>query len=567
MLKFTLDLKTIPPRPGVYFWKDAAGRILYVGKAKNLHNRISEYLDGALNSYKTANMLARARALSFIICNNDREALLLEQDQIKQHRPHYNILLLDDKKYPFIVVSLKAHALEIKTRFIYKESKNSFYYGPLPTGYGCKIIRDFLIRECLFANGLPITTRDPHFWRQQYNHAKAILASSNRTFLQKLKQQMLTAAAQEQYEIAQEIRDTLVYLQKSTLTKQAVSFNLTTNFDVIAFVTQEDHLLVVVHHFIRGTLSLQEEFVIEIKLGVIETQVEFINQFYQIRNKVPQIITNGMLAAWQIFFPVVIHHPQRGRYLQALDNALTNARLEATTKLMHHQRRQNKFHKAKIWLELITGVEINDFLMIDNSNFANTNVVSAMVYYQNFQPAYSHYRKYFLTSLPSNCRADVMYLTQGLKRYLNLPTNLRPDLIIVDGGRAQVRAAQNELLRQQLNCPVVGLVKNEHHNTQALVDQSGHKHEFVDDEIRLFFAKVQIEVDRFAKHYHRHKSLQQSLEGILNTIPGVGPKTEGKLLAHFKTYANIFNATEAELAQVVSEKLALKIREKLKNNV
>ena len=108
---------------------------------------------------------------------------------------------------------------------------------------------------------------------------------------------MLTAAAQEQYEIAQEIRDTLVYLQKSTLTKQAVSFNLTTNFDVIAFVAQEDHLLVVVHHFIRGTLSLQEEFVIEIKLGVIETQVEFINQFYQIRNKVPQIITNGTLAA------------------------------------------------------------------------------------------------------------------------------------------------------------------------------------------------------------------------------------------------------------------------------
>ena len=244
-LNFALDPKTLPTAPGVYFWKNQEAKIIYVGKAKNIQKRIQEYLDGAQNSYKTSTMLTKAYGLDFIVCANEKEALLLEQELIKNHQPQYNILLLDDKKYPFIVVQLSKNKLEIKLRFYYKEQKNSFYYGPLPTGYGAKVLKDFLIRECLFANGLPITSTDAQFWTKQFQHAKAILSSSNQQVLQRLKRQMHEAAAQEQFEIAREIRDTINYLSQDLNQKQAINFKKSEHFDVIAFWIYQDYLLTV----------------------------------------------------------------------------------------------------------------------------------------------------------------------------------------------------------------------------------------------------------------------------------------------------------------------------------
>ena len=569
MVNFEINLEEIPKAAGVYFWKDQKGSILYIGKAKNIYKRINEYLDGALNSYKTKKMMSKAASLDFIVTKNEKEALLLEQELIKKYHPYYNILLLDDKKYPFIVVSLKNHKLEITTRFYYKQTKNSFYYGPLPTGYGSKVLKNFLIRECLFKDGLPIENNSIEFWKEQFNYAKLILSSSNQFIIKKLKHQLNWAIENEQFEIAKEIHETLTYLDKKNQVKQAIDFGNSENFDVIVFDVVQEYLLIVIHHFVNGIFNLQEEFIIEIKTGLVdETMIEFINQFYQIRNQVKKIITNQNLEQWKISTSLNLMRPQKGKYFQALNNALDNLKLNQDLKINTYKNQVEKITKAKIFLDQICNQEIKNFLMVDNSNFANNDIVSVFIYYKNFQPFYANYRKYYLKTKLKN-KSDVFYMEHGLRKYFKQDPDFFDDLdlLIVDGGIAQINVAKQVLKELNLNIPIIGLVKNNQHKTDHLLTSDRKKKYFNDLDVYNFFSKLQIEVDEFAKNYHREKRLQNSLSRTLVSIDGIGLKTETRLLNHFKTYTNIFNATEAELKKIVSEKIALKIIEKLKNGV
>ena len=569
MVNFEINLEEIPKAAGVYFWKDQKGSILYIGKAKNIYKRINEYLDGALNSYKTKKMMSKAASLDFIVTKNEKEALLLEQELIKKYHPYYNILLLDDKKYPFIVVSLKNHKLEITTRFYYKKTKNSFYYGPLPTGYGSKVLKNFLIRECLFKDGLPIENNSIEFWKEQFNYAKLILSSSNQFIIKKLKHQLNWAIENEQFEIAKEIHETLTYLDKKNQVKQAIDFGNSENFDVIVFDVVQEYLLIVIHHFVNGIFNLQEEFIIEIKTGLVdETMIEFINQFYQIRNQVKKIITNQNLEQWKISTSLNLMRPQKGKYFQALNNALDNLKLNQDLKINTYKNQVEKITKAKIFLNQICNQEIKNFLMVDNSNFANNDIVSVFIYYKNFQPFYANYRKYYLKTKLKN-KSDVFYMEHGLRKYFKQDPDFFDDLdlLIVDGGIAQINVAKQVLKELNLNIPIIGLVKNNQHKTDHLLTSDRKKKYFNDLDVYNFFSKLQIEVDEFAKNYHREKRLQNSLSRTLVSIDGIGLKTETRLLNHFKTYTNIFNATETELKKIVSEKIALKIIEKLKNGV
>ena len=569
MVNFEINLEEIPKAAGVYFWKDQKGSILYIGKSKNIYKRINEYLDGALNSYKTKKMMSKAASLDFIVTKNEKEALLLEQELIKKYHPYYNILLLDDKKYPFIVVSLKNHKLEITTRFYYKQTKNSFYYGPLPTGYGSKVLKNFLIRECLFKDGLPIENNSIEFWKEQFNYAKLILSSSNQFIIKKLKHQLNWAIENEQFEIAKEIHETLTYLDKKNQVKQAIDFGNSENFDVIVFDVVQEYLLIVIHHFVNGIFNLQEEFIIEIKTGLVdETMIEFINQFYQIRNQVKKIITNQNLEQWKISTSLNLMRPQKGKYFQALNNALDNLKLNQDLKINTYKNQVEKITKAKIFLDQICNQEIKNFLMVDNSNFANNDIVSVFIYYKNFQPFYANYRKYYLKTKLKN-KSDVFYMEHGLRKYFKQDPDFFDDLdlLIVDGGIAQINVAKQVLKELNLNIPIIGLVKNNQHKTDHLLTSDRKKNYFNDLDVYNFFSKLQIEVDEFAKNYHREKRLQNSLSRTLVSIDGIGLKTETRLLNHFKTYTNIFNATEAELKKIVSEKISLKIIEKLKNGV
>lgn len=559
-MKNKFNTNTTTPKGGVYWFKDKNENILYIGKAKNIKKRINQYLNGSINSYKTPILLEKAESFDYQVCANEKEALILEQELIKKHKPYYNILFLDDKKYPYIVIELKPNTIEFKTRFFYKQQKNTFYFGPLPPNYGYKTIKNFLIRESLYENGLLIPKRnDPKFWKEKFDHAKKILSSSNRDIINRLKQQMIVASENEQYELAKDFRDVIQSL--TTNQQQSIVFESDKDFDVIAIKEEKNNLMINVHNFKNGTFFMQEEFVFEIYIDVYETIRNFINSFYLMRNAPDFIITNYKIDQNDLLIDKKIIVPKKGKYFKSLQNALNNIEINKQVKLLSHQKKSETNLKVKNFLSSLLNKEINDFLMIDNSNENNEDVVSVIIYYKNYLPHYLNYRKYHLKTI--NQKSDIEYLRQGLTLYFENQEEV-PDLIIVDGSKQQLNTAKEVVKKFSLNLSVIGLVKDKNHQTDSLLNTNNQKIKIKDKTIFTFFSKIQYEVDRFAKNFHSKKKITSSLEGFLNSIKGIGEKTEKKLLNHFKTYTNIYNASEEELSKIVSKTIASKIKKNLK---
>ncbi|MBD5423364.1 MAG: excinuclease ABC subunit C [Mycoplasma sp.] len=553
------NTSNITTKCGVYWFKDINDNILYIGKAKNIKKRLEQYLNGSINSYKTPILVEKSNSVDYQICQNEKESLLLEQELIKKHKPYYNVLLLDDKKYPYIAIELKQNKIEFKTRFFYKNQPNSYYFGPLPPNYGYKTIKNFLIHECLYENGLPIENKnDPEFWRDKFEYAKKILSSSNNEIISKLKSQMIYASNNQQYELAKEYRDVIYYLTNNQ--QQSITFDDNKNFDVIAFEQYENYLMIIIHNFKNGSFFMQEDFIVEINVDLYESIVSFINQFYLMRNIPDFVVTNYEIFSEDLVINKSIIVPKKGQYYQALKNALNNIDVNKELKILKFKNRKNINIKVKNFLHSILNINVNDFIMIDNSNEANLDVVSVIIYYKNYVPHFKNYRKYSI--LHSNRKSDVEYIKQGLEKYFNNNEEV-PDLIIVDGAIQQLNEAKKLLKKLNILLPIIGLVKNDKHQTDHILNSDGQKIEIKDNDIYNFFSKIQLEVDSFAKSFHSKKKLNSSLEGFLYSIKGIGEKTEKKLLDYFKTYSNIYNATEEELSKVVSKSIASKIIKKL----
>lgn len=556
--KFNIDRKTLSTNCGVYWFKDSNDIILYIGKAKNIKKRIEQYFNGTQNSYKTPILLEKASKLEYQICKNEKEALILEQELIKKNKPYYNILFLDDKKYPYIVIELKNNKLEFKTRFIYKNIPNTFYFGPLPPNYGYKIIKNFLIHECLYENGLPIQNNSRLFWKEKFDYAKKILSSSNKEIINKLKNKMLYYSNNEQYELAKECYEVIHFLSNNQ--NQSITFEENQNFDVLYFHQEEKYLMIMIHYFKNGSFFMQEETILEIKLNLEQTIIEFINQFYLVRNIPNFIVTNFHLNAEDLIINKKIIIPQKGKYYQALENAKNNIDINKKLKLTSYISKSKIIDKVKKFLFDILNLTINDFIMIDNSSENNQDVVSVIIYYKNFLPHYQNYRKYKINDVKR--KSDVEFIKQGLTKYFSNNEEI-PNLIIVDGATQQLNEAQKVLESLKIKLPIIGLVKDQYHKTNYIVDKNKNKILINDRDVYNFFSKIQIEVDAYAKSFHSKRKLDSSLEGFLTTIKGIGNKTEERLLNHFKNYNNIYNASKEELLKVVSENIATKIMKKL----
>ncbi len=556
--KFNIDRKTLSTNCGVYWFKDSNDIILYIGKAKNIKKRIEQYFNGTQNSYKTPILLEKATKLEYQICKNEKEALILEQELIKKNKPYYNILFLDDKKYPYIVIELKNNKLEFKTRFIYKNIPNTFYFGPLPPNYGYKIIKNFLIHECLYENGLPIQNNSRLFWKEKFDYAKKILSSSNKEIINKLKNQMLYYSNNEQYELAKECYEVIHFLSNNQ--NQSITFEENQNFDVLYFHQEEKYLMIMIHYFKNGSFFMQEETILEIKLNLEQTIIEFINQFYLVRNIPNFIVTNFHLNAEDLIINKKIIIPQKGKYYQALENVKNNIDINKKLKLTSYISKSKIIDKVKQFLFDILNLTINDFIMIDNSSENNQDIVSVIIYYKNFLPHYQNYRKYKINDVKR--KSDVEFIKQGLTKYFSSNEEI-PNLIIVDGAIQQLNEAQKVLESLKIKLPIIGLVKDQYHKTNYIVDKNKNKILINDRDIYNFFSKIQIEVDAYAKSFHSKRKLDSSLEGFLTTIKGIGNKTEERLLNHFKNYNNIYNASKEELLKVVSENIATKIMKKL----
>lgn len=552
MKKF--DLRNVPNQPGVYLWKNKANEIVYVGKAQRLKTRIQQYIKGSLNSYKTQKMMAIVTDFEYIISSSAKEALLLERNLITKYKPYYNIKLLDDKRYPYIKIALLKKELKINLSYrAHQKSSNILYFGPFPSGYGAKKMADFLNRCFVFEKGLPIRNQTATYWKKQFEEVKKLIFKQ-KSLTKVLNQKMQNAASNMQYEIAQDIKETLNAI-KSSHEKQVAEIQDNKTIDVIAFYQKSGYVSISQLFYRQGMLLATKENIVEITTSLSEVIRQFVAQYYAVNLEPTLLITNHEI---ETDIPTII--PQKGIKKQILNVALTNGKDNIDFKLEKFIRREKRTIGAlKKLQELLKLPKLSHILMVDNSNFANKNPVSAVVSYRNGIKNKAEYRKYKLTL--TERQADVEYMRQAITRHFKNETNPYPDLLIVDGGKQQV----NEIKKFFTKAPIIGLVKNDKHQTRALITSAGEEIELTEPNLYLFLAEIQIEVDRFAKKTYQHRARKSSFEGALKNIPGVGPKVEEKLLNHFHSYAAIYNASEIELSNVVSSRIASAIKKGLQN--
>lgn len=554
-------LEDVPTTPGVYLWKDINNRIIYIGKAINLKNRMLQYFKGAINSYKTKKLVSEIANFDFIICKNNKEALLLEKNLIERHNPEYNILLLDDRGYPYIKIKLdKKIELFYTKRINHHKSPNEIFYGPFPNTYGASAIFKLLQREIFFDKGLPIKNVEPEYWTKAWEKVKSILSFNNNSYINSLKDKMLEAADNLQFELALDIKKTLEFLQKMK-EQQIVELKNSKNLDAFVFKVIDNTVHILFSFYRWGILINQDYHVIDIHIDLENTILDFLNLYY--KNKIiPDIIlvpNEFKNMDIELSANLKIFKPQIGNNKKIIDSTFEN--------LLAHIQKNDYKNKIDTNLEVLQEIQqfyklpkMNKIVIFDNSHLGNSDSVGVAITYLNGNKAKYLYKKFNHNLNFEHRKADVEYMKDSIERFFNHEENLDYDLIIIDGGIAQVHETKNILKSKNIDIGVIGLVKDDNHRTKRIIDLQEKIHTIKNKKWLNFLAQIQIEVDRFAKSHFRNKHKISSLEGSLTKIKGIGLKIEKKLLDHFKTYSSIYNATEQELKPFVSEKIIQEIK-------
>ena len=548
-----INLDSVPNKPGVYLWKDKTNDIIYVGKAKKLKTRMNQHLKGILNSYKASNLLLNIFDYEYIITPTEKEALILEKNYINKYNPKFNILLTDDKRYPYIQVLL-SDRLYIKLFYSVKnKGKNVKYFGPYPNGFGAKKLKDLIARFTIYEKGLLIKSKDKLFWEKQYKKACKILSNNQSNLINEIKSKIKEASNNLKYELANEFQKSLNYLIENK-EKQVIELSDKQNIDVFGIIQKNDKLSIHILFFRDGFLLSHKDYVVNVFNQTKDSVQEFIEKYYWINKKPDLIILDRKLD-----LNINVEIPQKGKKLKILKMAKENAQDNIDLKIEKHIRKEKQIYESIKYLESLIDKKINHILMIDNSNTNNFEPVSVIVSYRNGVKQPKEYRKYKLVQ--TSRQADVEYIKQGLNKYFSKKTNLMPDLFLVDGGIAQVNEARKIIDK----IPVIGISKDEKHKTKNIVDLDNNIIEIQNAYLLNFLSNIQIEVDRYAKNYHSNLRSKSSLQNSLTLINGIGPSTEKKLLKSFSDYSSIYNASIEQLEKVVSPKLALKIRKYFNN--
>jgi excinuclease ABC subunit C len=365
----------------------------------------------------------------------------------------------------------------------------------------------------------------------------------------------------EQFERAHEIKGVIKFLSMNK-DIQTVELKSNENLDVISGTTHNNYMVFCIQFYRNGSLVNSDIYTVEITISIRDTIRQFINQFYQNKQLPKKLVTNLNLDSDDVFFETDLIIPKQGKYSAILNLSLKNAKENIDFKILEYKHKQEMVSNGLDFLKnTIDKENLNHIIMIDNSNTRNSNPVSVIVSYRNGLPQKSEYRKFNITA--SDRRGDVEYMNQGLTQYFNKENQI-PDLLIVDGGIQQLNEARFALGKLNIDIPIVGLVKNNQHKTSFLLLEN-RQEKLINEKAYSFLSGIQEEVDRFAKTVHRNKNSKSSLESVLANIQGIGPKTEIKILNHFKTYNNIYNATLEELQKVVSLSVAQEIMKVFKN--
>ncbi|MFK8242907.1 MULTISPECIES: excinuclease ABC subunit UvrC [unclassified Facklamia] len=580
-------LALLPDLPGCYLMKNADNQIIYVGKAKNLKNRVRSYFRGAHDT-KTTKLVSEIHHFETIITNSNKEALILEINLIQQYKPIYNIRLKEGTMYPYLKITNERHPQLIISNIVGKDGAH--YFGPFPnvgaaTQTQQLLHRVYPLRRCnknekracfYYHLGQCIGPCDHEVSREEYQQQiqriKQFFNGNVSDIKQALKQKMNDAAEKLEFEQAADYRNQLQYIE-TTIEKQTVMSQDYDNTDVFGYTYDKGWLSIQVFMLRQGSI-LKREAAIYPTLNEPEDEVTtFIARFYleqtQMKPKAILVPSDIDKETLQELLSVEIHTPVRGKKRSMLELCEKNSKIALDEKFrlveMQTLKTTGAVEALAKALHIPQAYTIEAF---DHSNILGTNAVTGMVVYKDGKPDRKNYRKYKIKTVEgSNEFASTQEVIR--RRYTRLlrENSPLPDLILMDGGKIQIRAARDVIENELgLAIPVAGMVKNDKHKTAALMD--GYSEELVDIDPRSqlfhFLQRVQEEVHRYAISYHRQVRSKNQLGSQLDVIAGVGPATRQKLLKHFKSLDRIRDAAIEDIKQLgIPLKTAERIKETL----
>lgn len=571
LIKSKLEL--LPTSPGCYIHKDKNGTIIYVGKAKNLRNRVRSYFRGSHDT-KTEALVSEIVDFEFIVTESNIEALLLEINLIKENKPKYNIMLKDDKSYPFIKITNERYPRLIITRQVKKDG--GLYFGPYPDVGAANEIkrlldRIFPFRKCTnppskvcFYYHLgqcmahTVCHKDEAYFRGMAQEVSDFLKGQDDKIIDELKLKMNTAAQNMEFERAAEYRD-LIQAIGTLRTKQRVMAKDLQNRDVFGYYVDKGWMCVQVFFVRQGKLIERDVNIFPYYNDPDEDFLTYVGQFYQEKS---HLIPNEILIPQDIDEEAVkalvdtkVLKPQRGEKKQLVNLAIKNARvsLEQKFNLLEKsmEKTQGAIENLGKLLQIPTPVRIESF---DNSNIMGTSPVSAMVVFVNGKPSKKDYRKYKIKTVvgPDDYASMREVIRRRYSRVMRDGLT-PPDLIVIDGGQGQVNIAKQVIQEELgLDIPIAGLQKNDKHQTHELlfgdplqvIELSRTSQEF------FLLQRIQDEVHRFAITFHRQLRSKNSFSSQLDGIEGLGPKRKQLLMKHFKSRTKIKEATVDEIVTV-----------------
>ena len=583
---FKEKLANTPELPGSYQMKDKDGIIIYVGKAKNLKKRLSSYFRGTVTG-KTRVLVDNIADFEYIVTSSELESLILEITLIKKYNPKYNVLLKDDKSYPYIEFTNDKYPLLKIIRNPKLKRKRNNLYGPFPNATSAKrtvnmLNRIYPLRKCdklkkevcLYYHlgeclGYCEKIIDEDTLNTMIKEIKAFLNGDSSFIIKRLHEKMELASTSLNFEKALEYRRMIEDIN-ITLKNQIIELNKDYNFDLFNCYYDNNYLSITVFFVRGGSLFGREKKIINTLQEPQDALLEYIIKFYDknILPKqvfVPDIIDTNLLSD---YLNIKVETREKGDIKKLLDLAKENSKIYLDEKVNELNQNEEKRIEALNELKKLLKVDnVSRMESFDNSHLFGTYYVGGMVVFEDFIPKKDEYRKF---KIDINTKDDLTAMKEVVyRRYYRLfMENAKlPDLIVVDGGELQVKVVKEIIDELNLSINIIGLKKDNHHRTNTIIDQNlneialdSHSNLF------LYLANIQEEVHRFAINYHRTIKNKGMLASVLEMVPGIGEARRKQLLKEFSSLKKIKEASVDELEKVLPRDVAINLYNYLKEN-
>lgn len=568
--------------PGCYLMKNTEGKVIYVGKARKLKNRVSSYFTGAHN-YKTTKLVDHIWDFDYIVTGSEKEALLLEINLIKDYTPEYNIMFMDNTYYPYIELTDETHP---RLKIVRKtKNKKNKYFGPYPDATAARntfklLNKLYPLRKCNHVPDKPCLYYSLHQClgpcinevdKSQYDEIRKELISfihgNTKSKIDELTEKMMTASENLQFELAKEYRDLIRSIEYVTA-KQNVQFGDYKDRDILGYFIDKGYISIQLFFMREGKL-LYHDFNLEpVGEDFEEDLIRFLVTYYQTHPEpyellIPQDVDLKLLSE---ILSCHVLQPQRGDKKSLVEMANKNAKEALEKKFLLKEKTDEKTILPIIELGQKLGIDTPHTIeLYDNSNIQGAYAVAGMVVYKDGVPSKKDYRKYKIKTVegPDDYASmkEVIY-----RRYYRLLMEQKEmaDLIIVDGGLGQIKVAKEVIDSLNLSVHICGLSKDDKHSTAMLLDEDGNQVP-IDTKSPLFFllTRMQDEVHRYAISFHRQVRSKSLFSSILDEVEGIGEARKKKLLNHFKSVKKMKEASLEELEAVIPKNTALKLYEVL----